>query len=108
MTPKQILQIWIDAFNKADVAALTELYAEDATDHQVANEPIVGKKAIGQMFKSEFAAADMVCQPENIFEDGEWAILEWKDPLGLRGCEFFHVQHDNIVSSGAIGTSFPF
>jgi hypothetical protein len=33
---------------------------------------------------------------ENIFEDGEWAILEWKDPLGLRGCEFFQVIDDKI------------
>jgi hypothetical protein len=27
----------------------------------------------------------MVCIPENIFEDGNWAILEWRDPKGLRG-----------------------
>ncbi len=26
------------------------------------------------------------------FEDGEWAIMEWKDSLGLRGCGFFHVK----------------
>ena len=39
----------------------------------------------------------MVCIVENIFEDGEWAILEWKDPLGLRGCVFFHIQNDHIV-----------
>lgn len=39
----------------------------------------------------------MVCIVEHIFEDGEWAIMEWKDPLGLRGCGFFHVQNDKIV-----------
>ena len=33
---------------------------------------------------------------ENIFEDGEWAILEWKDPLGLRGCGFFHIVDGKI------------
>ena len=43
------------------------------------------------MFASEFARAKMVCIPENIFQDGEWAILEWRDPLGLRGCGFFRV-----------------
>lgn len=43
------------------------------------------------MFRREFAAAEMVCIPENLFEDGEWAILEWRDPKGLRGCGFFHV-----------------
>ena len=34
---------------------------------------------------------------ENIFEDGEWAILDWKDPLGLRGCGFFHIKNNLIV-----------
>jgi len=48
-------------------------------NHQVANEPVVGRDAIGRMFEREFAAAEMVCIPENIFEDGDWAILEWKD-----------------------------
>ena len=41
--------------------------------------------------RREFAATEMVCIPENVFEDGEWAILEWRDPKGLRGCGFFHV-----------------
>ena len=34
---------------------------------------------------------------ENIFEDGQWAILEWRDPLGLRGCGFFHVVNGKIL-----------
>ena len=45
----------------------------------------------------KFATSKMVCIVEHIFEDGEWAIMEWKDPLGLRGCGFFHVQNDKIV-----------
>ena len=36
-------------------------------------------------------------QIENIFQDGDWAILEWTDPIGLRGCGFFNVQNDKIV-----------
>ena len=39
----------------------------------------------------------MVCQIENIFQDGDWAILEWSDPKGLRGCGFFKVVDDKIV-----------
>jgi hypothetical protein len=39
----------------------------------------------------------MTCIPENIFEDGDWAILEWRDPLGLRGCGFFQIRDDRIV-----------
>lgn len=97
MTPKQILLQWIEAFNKADAVAIALLYAEDAINHQVANEPVIGKPAIHQMFETEFAAAKMVCIPENIFEDGDWAMLEWKDPKGLRGCGFFRIKNDKIV-----------
>ena len=57
----------------------------------------MGREAIREMFAAEFAMADMVCEIENLFEDGEWAILEWKDPKGLRGCGFFHVIDDQIV-----------
>ena len=97
MTPKEIVKLWITAFNKADANALAELYSVDAINHQVANEPVTGKAAIHQMFATEFAHAEMICIPENIFEDGEWAILEWKDPKGLRGCGFFNIQNDKII-----------
>ena len=49
------------------------------------------------MFASGFASANMVCIVENIFEEGEWAILEWRDPRDLRGCGFFHVVDGKIV-----------
>nr|WP_294860196.1 nuclear transport factor 2 family protein [uncultured Fluviicola sp.] len=97
MTPKEVLEKWIHLFNEADGEKIAELYEENAINHQVANEPVIGKAAIREMFTSEFASAKMVCIPENIFEDGEWAILEWKDPKGMRGCGFFHVIDDKIV-----------
>ena len=97
MTPKQLLETWIAAFNNADAAGIASLYHPDAVNHQVANEPVTGKAAIEQRFAREFAQAAMVCIPENIFEAGEWAILEWKDPKGLRGCGFFHIQNNLIV-----------
>ena len=97
MTPKQLLQKWIEAFNHADADRLANLYHDDAINHQVANEPVNGKEAIRKMFVEEFCRAEMVCIPENIFEDGEWAIMEWKDPKGLRGCGFFHVRNGKII-----------
>jgi limonene-1,2-epoxide hydrolase len=96
-TPKEILTEWIEAFNAADAGRIAELYHDDAINHQVANEPVVGKAAIHDMFATEFASADMVCIPENIFTDGDWAILEWKDPKNLRGCGFFQVRDEKIV-----------
>ena len=61
LRPKEVVRLWVDAFNKHDVEAITALYHENATNHQVANEPVVGIEA----------------------------ILEWRDPLGLRGVVFF-------------------
>lgn len=97
MTPKELVQAWVDAFNRADAGALAALYAPDAVNHQVMFEPVNGRDAIRAMFVREFAAAEMVCIPENLFADGEWAILEWRDPKGLRGCGFFHVVGGLIV-----------
>ena len=96
MSPKEIVGRFVDLFNKKDVIGLADLYHSDAINHQVANEPIIGKELIKEMFKREFAEAEMVCIVENFFVDGEWAILEWKDPLGLRGCGFFHIVNGKI------------
>lgn len=97
MTPKQLIAQWVETFNRGDADALAAFYADDAVNHQVANDPVVGRPAIHAMFAREFAAAKMVCLIENLFEDGEWAILEWRDPLGLRGCGFFHVRDGRII-----------
>ena len=95
--PRTVVAAWVEAFNRKDVEALAALYAEDAVNHQVAEAPVEGREAIRAMFAAGFAAAEMVCIVENLFEDGEWAILEWRDPLGLRGCGFFHVVGGRIA-----------
>ncbi|MDA8126315.1 MAG: nuclear transport factor 2 family protein [Deltaproteobacteria bacterium] len=97
MRPKEVLQAFVQAFNKADSDGLAGLYAEDAVNHQVAEKPVQGREAIRKMFADSFAEAKMTCIVENMFEDGEWAIMEWRDPLGLRGCGFFHVVDSRIV-----------
>ena len=95
--PKAFVLDWIGAFNRADVDALAALYAADAVNHQVAEGPVEGREAIRAMFAAGFAATKMVCIPENLFADGEWAILEWRDPQGLRGSGFFHVVDGRII-----------
>ena len=97
MPPRQLVFAWVEAFNRADVEALSAFYTEDAINHQVAEAPVYGRSAIREMFAKGFASANMVCEVEQVFEDGEWAILEWKDPLGPRGCGFFHVVNGKIV-----------
>ena len=98
MRPRELVTAWVAAFNRADADALAGFYAEDAVNHQVAESPVTGREAIREMFRREFAAASMTCIVENLFEDGEWAMLEWRDPRGLRGCGFFHVVGGRIVS----------
>ena len=97
MTPKEVVAAWGDAFNAADVEAITRLYHPEAVNHQVAESRVEGRENIRAVFEREFAAAEMVCIVEHLFKDGEWAILEWKDPKGLRGCGFFRILRDQIV-----------
>lgn len=97
MTPSEVVREWIKRFNNADIDGLCGLYAENATNHQVVTAPLVGRDAIRQMFATEFGRAQMTCLPENLLESGEWAILEWSDPSGLRGCGFFQIKDDVIV-----------
>ncbi len=97
MRPREVVRLWVDAFNRADVEALAALYHQDAVNHQVALAPVEGRDAIRAMFAREFAAARMVCIVEHIYEDDEWGVLEWRDPKGVRGCGFFHVVDDKIA-----------
>jgi len=97
MKPRELVRLWVEAFNSADPDALAAFYTEDAVNHQVAEAPVSGQAAIREMFAAGFASAKMVCIAESIFEEGKWAILEWRDPLGLRGCGFFHIVADKIV-----------
>lgn len=97
MTPKQLVETWVQRFNAGDAGGLAALYHEDAVNHQVTQEPIVGRDAIRAMFEREFAAARMVCLVEAIHEAGTVAALEWRDPLGLRGCGFFTVTDGRIA-----------
>lgn len=70
MEPKAVVEKFVDYYNNKDVEDIAELYHDDVVNHQVANEPVIGKTAIRKMFEKEFATAEMVCIVENVFEDG--------------------------------------
>ena len=84
LRPKEVVCKWVDAFNNHDVEEITSLYHEDATNHQVANEPAVGIEAIRAMFTNEFAIADRPVRAERlrIFSRGEWKDFVPKRILG--------------------------
>ena len=97
MSPADVVREWVRRFNAADVDGLSALYADDAINHQVVTDPLHGRDAIASLFRTEFGRATMACEVERILEDGEWAVMEWRDPLGLRGCGFFQVREGRIV-----------
>lgn len=97
MSPKAVVETWVARFNAGDAAGMAALYHPDAVNHQVHQAPVVGAAAILEMFVRDFAAAPMVCIVEEIHEAGAVAILEWRDPLGLRGCGFFTVRDGRIA-----------
>ena len=105
MNPKKIVELWVEVFNRGDADALAEFYSDEAINHQVAEIPVEGKVAIREMFAKEFASAEMVWLVENIFEDGEWAILEWKD---LEVAVFFMCRMEKLFFKEVIGTSCHF
>lgn len=96
-SPREVVLAWVEAFNAADIDALSALYHPDATNHQIAYEPLHGRAAIRALFETEFGRAEMHCRVENLFQDGDWAMLEWSDPNGLRGCGFFQVRDGQIA-----------
>ena len=96
MKPRELIEKWVETFNEGNAEKISEFDQDDAINHQVTHEPVVGKTAIREMFENEFSQAEMTCLVENIFEDNDWGILEWKDPLGLRGCGFFQIENGKI------------
>jgi len=106
-SPKAVLTEWVRLMNSHDADALAELYHDDATNLQVAiGVPLVGREAIRNDFRDFFKnIPDTFTHVVNLFEDGEWAILEWKGgglfkPTGktftLSSCGFFLVQAGKI------------
>jgi steroid delta-isomerase-like uncharacterized protein len=114
LTPKQVLTEWAAALNRRDAAAAAALYHDDAMNMQVAwGEPVRGQQAMLDSLHAILRAfPDSTTQVEHLFEEGEWAIMEWSfsgtfrgafaghAPTGrrfmLRGCECFHVTDGKI------------
>lgn len=115
MNSKTFLQNWIDAFQRRDVDAVVECYADGAVNFQVAaGEPSVGVEQI-RRDTEEFMRAfpDAWSRVENLVGDGDWAAWEWvgggtfagafygNRPTGksfeIRGCGFFNFRDGKII-----------
>lgn len=106
MTPKKTLHLWAEYMTTHNLEGLVDLYDDNATNLQVAiGIPLVGKEAIRKDFINFFKnIPDTYTKVENIFEDGDWAIIEWtgggtfqgKKPFAFEGCGFFKILNGKI------------
>ncbi len=53
-TPCQMVEAWSAAFNRRDPDALAALYAPDAVNWQVADQPLQGREAVSKTRNSKF------------------------------------------------------
>jgi steroid delta-isomerase-like uncharacterized protein len=113
-TPRQVVELWLAAFNACDAEAAAALYAIDAVNTQfAAGPPVVGREQMRAGLREFFRVfPDITTTPVGLYSDGDWSIVEWigtgtwkgeflnKVPTGraytLRGCGFFRVHHGLI------------
>ncbi len=113
-SPREVVDLWVAAFNARDAAAAAALYAVDAVNTQfAAGPPVVGRETILAGLREFFTAfPDLTTSPIAQYSDGEWSIVEWlgtgtwkepfvgREPTGrsytLRGCGFFWV-HNGLI-----------
>lgn len=103
MSPKEVVQQWMDAYNANDASAIAALYTDFATNHPTYTTPVVGRSAICEWYAAHFADKEAMCISDNLFEDGEWAVLESYDHKGFRSCGIFHVIEGLIVFQRSYG-----
>ncbi len=115
MNSKELLQIWIDAFQARDLEAVVNCYAEDAVNFQIAaGVPSIGKEQIRQDTAEFFRGfPNAWSKVENLMSDGDFAAWEWigggsflgafygNPPTGksfeIRGCGFFQFENGKII-----------
>jgi limonene-1,2-epoxide hydrolase len=97
MGTRQTIERWVECFNSGDYQAIAALYADDAVNHQIPLDPVIGRAGIEEFHRQTFAGGPLTCTPINLVVDGDWAALEWTDPDGFRGCGFFRVRDGLIV-----------
>lgn len=71
MTPREVVELWVQAFNRTDTDGLAALYSEDAVNHQVAEAPRQGRAAIH------------VVAGQIVFQRGYWDKLIFLRQQGL-------------------------
>lgn len=97
MSSKSIITQWVEFFNAGDASAFSFLYHSSAVKEFATGKTLEGRKNIRDTYKQEFSSAKMVCIVDRMVTSDDVVTLEWKDPLGLRGCSVFQIVDEVIV-----------
>ena len=91
MSPEELVDRYVEAFNQRDLAAMQALYAEDAVTHDPSYpEPIKGWEAMADVMRGQWAA----------FPDARWELLGPVVASGNRAAYEIAMQmaHDGPLS----------
>jgi chromate reductase len=103
LRPSALVLAWVLAFNRADADGIAVMYAEDGVSRAATGSPVQGRAAIRETLARAFTSAPRQLQVEALFEDGDWAILEWSDTAGRRGSSFFQMNRSEIALQRTYG-----
>ena len=96
-TSTDLIEQWIERFNRGDSAGCAALYAGDASLHVAFAEPVQGRDAVRAMFDAYFAAAPLQCTVRHLYAaDGGRVVLEWQDKVGLLGVNVYEIE-DGLI-----------
>lgn len=114
-TAKQIAMRWVVAYNSHDADAAVELYDENVTNVQLPwGKTVQGREAMRATYLKVFQAFPDICvEVENLLEDGQWVVVEWRFSgtmkgefaghlpnervFNMRGCEIFRIVDGKIL-----------
>ncbi|MBO7370592.1 MAG: nuclear transport factor 2 family protein [Campylobacter sp.] len=93
---KELIAKYMEVFNAKNAEALGEFYNKNAVIQRTNGEPMFGWDELFGYIKKDLQSAK-ARKADNIFEDGEWVILEWSETGGKRGCKIFKIVGEKIL-----------
>ena len=107
-TPKEVVQAWVRAFNRADVDELVSLYHKDAVNHQVAYEPLKGAEKIRKLFELDFGAQEWTVRSKIYFKTENGGFLNGRTHWVCADADSSKLRTDKSFSSAATLTNSAF
>lgn len=113
-SPRNIAMMWAAAYNAHDPDAAAALYDANVTNvQQPWEKPVQGRDAMRATYVKVFQAfPDIHVEIENMLEDGQWVVVEWRfggtmqgefaghppnnSKFTMRGCELFRIVEGKI------------